>query len=488
MRDTQKHFHDIGNTQRKYSGTPRQGPSRGRRGTGVFAMNVSFPFPRNLPTLLGVALFAAMTWPSTAHAATRTVTNCNDTGAGSLRNAIAGAASGDTIDLRSLTCSRIVLAGQIEIPQQDLVLLGPGRFALSIDGNRVDRVFAHSGTGRLFIDRVSIAYGNKEGPEYERGGCIDSLGTVQLRRSRVHHCRVWVEDAIEGQTNGGGIIAPTVILDRSSVFSNIAGQKGNGGGVTANTVTLYRSQVYGNAVQGEGGGIQGGMVTATYSLVHGNDARLGGGISARELHLNKSTVSANRALERPFLGPGESEAGGIYLNQFASPATRSTIVDSTISGNSAYHYSAGQLAGEVLVYNSTITGNLENAPDVADMGTCQGSGALYAPTLRLESTIVAGNHCTLPGSLDIAPGSTVSGRRNLIGTSAVAVPGDSIRTNDPRLAPLAEYGGPTRTHLPLADSPALDRGSNPLNREFDQRGTGFPRVKGPAPDIGSIER
>lgn len=444
------------------------------------------PFFHSLP--YSALALAAMAWPPQAQAATRTVANCNDSGAGSLRAMITGAASGDTIDLRSLTCSRIVLSGQIGIPQQDLNLLGPGRFALTIDGNRAGRVFAHGGTGRLLIDRVSIAYGNKEGPEYERGGCIDSLGTVVLRRSRVHHCRVWVEDAIEGQTNGGGIVAPRVVLDRSSVFSNIAGQKGHGGGVSSSTVTLYLSQVYGNAVQGQGGGIQGGVVTATYSLVHGNDARLGAGIAADEVHLNKSTISANRALPRPFLGPGESEAGGIYLSQFPLPARRSTIVDSTISGNSAYDYSAGQLAGEVLIYNSTITGNLENAPDIADMGTCQGTGALYAPTLRLESTIVSGNRCTLPGSFDIAPGTTVSGRRNMIGTSAVPVPADSIRTTNPRLAPLAEYGGPIRTHLPLADSQAIDRGSNPLNREFDQRGPGFPRVKGAAADIGSTER
>jgi hypothetical protein len=230
------------------------------------------------------------------------------------------------------------------------------------------------------------------------------------------------------------------------------------------------------------------VVTATYSLVHGNNARLGGGISAAEVHLNKVTISANHALERPFLGPMASEAGGIYLNQYSSPARRSTIADSTISGNTAYDYSAGQLAGDVLIYNSTITDNLENEPDWADGGVCLGTGALYAPMLRLESTIVSGNRCTLPGALDIAPSTTLSGRRNLIGISAVAVPADNLRVTDPRLAPLAENGGPTRTHLPLSDSLAIDRGSNPLNREFDQRGPGFPRVKGPGPDIGAVER
>jgi hypothetical protein len=40
----------------------------------------------------------------------------------------------------------------------------------------------------------------------------------------------------------------------------------------------------------------------------------------------------------------------------------------------------------------------------------------------------------------------------------------------------------------LSDSPALDRGSNVLGREYDQRGPGFSRVKGAAADIGSVER
>jgi hypothetical protein len=57
-----------------------------------------------------------------------------------------------------------------------------------------------------------------------------------------------------------------------------------------------------------------------------------------------------------------------------------------------------------------------------------------------------------------------------------------------RVAPLAYYGGETRTHMLLADSPARGRGSNVLRLEYDQRGYGFPRVKGTAPDIGSVER
>lgn len=89
-----------------------------------------------------VSLLLAAAVPHQAVAATIRVTNCNDAGAGSLRAAVAVAASGDTIDLRSLTCSRITLAsGRIVLPQDDLSLLGPGRLALTVSA----REAAHPG-------------------------------------------------------------------------------------------------------------------------------------------------------------------------------------------------------------------------------------------------------------------------------------------------------------------------------------------------------
>ena len=97
---------------------------------------------------------------SGAHAATRLVTNCNDSGAGSLRNAVASALSGDTIDLRSLSCTRIVLtSGEIGIPQSDLTVLGRSRDALAIDGHQIFRVFRHTGTGTLRIRHVTVGLG-----------------------------------------------------------------------------------------------------------------------------------------------------------------------------------------------------------------------------------------------------------------------------------------------------------------------------------------
>jgi hypothetical protein len=55
------------------------------------------------------------------------------------------------------------------------------------------------------------------------------------------------------------------------------------------------------------------------------------------------------------------------------------------------------------------------------------------------------------------------------------------------LLPLADNGGPTRTHALRAGSPAEDAGNNASGDPSDQRGTGFPRVIGPSADIGAFE-
>ena len=59
---------------------------------------------------------------------------------------------------------------------------------------------------------------------------------------------------------------------------------------------------------------------------------------------------------------------------------------------------------------------------------------------------------------------------------------------DPKLGPLQDNGGPTFTRLPLAGSPAIDKGlPGGTPPEFDQRGTGFPRVIGARVDVGAVE-
>ena len=427
---------------------------------------------------LAALLAAAAFFPfNAAHAATRRVTTCVDGGFGSLRDALRIAVSGDTIDMTGLTCSRITLTrGQLRMPQTNLTLIGPGRFALTIDGANATQMFSHSGNGTLRIDRMSIANGRQVGAGVT-GACVFSMGRIELIRSRVHHCAAVADNALEPFATGGAVYAwQEVSLSRSAVFSSSATD--SGGGITSPRVTLYYSQVYGNEA-GEGGGISTGELVATYSLIHGNrSSGNGAGVWANAITVNKSTVSNNVSR----FGSG----GGIYSTQ----NVRKLIIDSTISGNSAS--SAGALyvpSGDTSIINSTVV--LNHDVQTSPGQPCIGAIDAGPRALHVESSILALSTCNTGPAYDIGGLAAfpypVIGKNNLIGSSRMAVPPDTISA-DPRIAPLAENGGSTRTHMLLADSPAINRGNNDFDREFDQRGPGFPRVKGAFPDIGSIER
>ncbi|MFN2135666.1 MAG: choice-of-anchor Q domain-containing protein, partial [Candidatus Promineifilaceae bacterium] len=60
------------------------------------------------------------------------------------------------------------------------------------------------------------------------------------------------------------------------------------------------------------------------------------------------------------------------------------------------------------------------------------------------------------------------------------------RFSDAKLGPLADHGGSTLTHMPLAGSPLIDRGIAVDTPSVDQRG--LPRPSGAGVDIGSVER
>ena len=181
---------------------------------------------------------------------------------------------------------------------------------------------------------------------------------------------------------------------------------------------------------------------------------------------------------------GSPLGGGIY----ALGSGKRPIVDSTLSGNAAAYGTAFHMQGDVVVSNSTIAFNVAIDGDDPQIPPCDGRGAIWGGTLTLRSTIVANNTCFDGIGLDVARDApAIVGSNNLIVNADVAVPPDTIAA-DPRLAPLGYNGGPSRTHMLLSDSPAISQGSNFYNRTYDQRGPGFPRVKGAFPDIGAIER
>src|SRR5438876_8223193 len=84
-------------------------------------------------------LFAALASVQNLHAATITVTSTADSGAGSLRAALASASDGDTIDF-SVTGTITLTSGELLVGKS-VTISGPGAANLAVNGNAAGRVF-----------------------------------------------------------------------------------------------------------------------------------------------------------------------------------------------------------------------------------------------------------------------------------------------------------------------------------------------------------
>ncbi|MEP7044197.1 MAG: choice-of-anchor Q domain-containing protein [Dokdonella sp.] len=408
------------------------------------------------------------------------VTNCDDSGPGSLRDAVVNAVAQDAIDVSQLPCadSTITLtSGAIPVTAADLVISGvpllraPGDAAHApapagvfappiIDGNGTDRIFDHSGTGHLYLDNLKLRHGVALGG----GGCVRSTGSLTMFSITASGCSA--NEFNFGDASGGGISVD------GSVYMNTSHISGN----TANGVSFVRG----------GGLFVGGSLMMKFSTISGNSAiaaaggyGFGGGLYAGSVaNLGYSTISGNSA----------KDGGGVAL--FAADGSTLSIVDCTISGNSGaiggmlVSTAALQMASTTIAFNtSTVAG-----------GT---GGLALGRTSNLQSTLIAHN-LSPDGPSDVAAdcgmakcSQAVEGANNLFMAATLTVPPDTLST-DPLLLGLTDNGGPTQTHALAANSPAIDHGNalglggtSPVNS--DQRYYGYGRVVGISADIGAFE-
>ena len=220
---------------------------------------------------------------------TLTVTNTNDSGFGSLRDAIANAVSGDTINF-SVT-GTITLASTLTI-NTSLTITGAGAPNVAISGNNSVQAFSISGGTTVTISGLTIQNGNNTGGGTYgsvAGGGIYNAGTLTLSNSTVSGNTVSATGSgYYVSVYGGGIYnAGTLALSNSTISGNTANGGGNdyyggvtGGGIfNAGTLTLSNSTISGNTATSandfygsvSGGGISnGGTLTVKNSIVANN--------------------------------------------------------------------------------------------------------------------------------------------------------------------------------------------------------------------------
>lgn len=397
---------------------------------------------------------------SVVPANTLSVTSCVDDGStGTLRQVVASAADGDTVDLSTSFCSIITLSrGEIPVAINNLTLTGS--VVQGIDAANNSRVLHHTGVGILEIDYLTLTGGKyTSNAGSALGGCVLSGGTVKLFDATIKGCTV--EATGSGSffnAAGAGIWAQNVLLSHSQVTGNTAIATNDsrntalGGGIYAKSnFTGDHSTISGNVVSGSSG-----------ARGFGGGAFAGGTATIRH-----SVIDTNQSSDYE---------GGLSLQAYSSGGT-DLIETSTISGNSAK--SIGGLAvfnATLQLYNSTIAFNSSTTRQAVYLG---GNATIVSSIIAKNTSASTFQDLYEKGALD------GFSRNNLIVSSNKA-PADTIRT-DPQLAPLAYHGGVTRTHALNPLSPAVDNGlATTSGGSTDQRDDS--RSVGAAPDIGAYER
>ncbi len=213
-------------------------------------------FPAS-PVAIVTLLFAAIASVQSVHAATLVVTTTADSGAGSLRDTIAAASDGDTIQFdAALNGQTITLTSAELLIDKNLTIDGPGANQLTVQrstatGTPAFRIFNASGPFDVTIAGLTIANGSA--PDAGGGGIGSSALTLTIA-----HC------VISG--NSARAVA---------VFIALA-NRGN-----LSTVSIANCTISGNSAA-SGGGIlndgptgityRGSVLTITNSTISGNVA------------------------------------------------------------------------------------------------------------------------------------------------------------------------------------------------------------------------
>jgi predicted outer membrane repeat protein len=198
----------------------------------------------------------------------------------------------------------------------------------------------------------------------------------------------------------------------------------------------------------------GGTLTVQSSIFTGNTAGSGGGIydnGANATTVTNSTLTGNSA---------GAQGGAIYTTN-SGPGL--TGINLTVVAN-------GARDGSNIFFNSVTTGGFQNTIVAAPNGpgrNCDDSSG--APPVSLGHNLEDDSGSVAPPSCNFTAASDLTG---------VA----------PKLGPLANNGGPTKTMALLAGSPAINAGATVKAVKTDQRGGSRPQPAGGAYDIGAYER
>ena len=392
--------------------------------------------------------------------------------------------------------------GELAI-NQSMAIAGPGAKVLAVSGNGSSRVFKVT-AGTVGISGLKIVNGRVIGltgtPGVIPGGVGgtggEAVGAGICNQGQLTLVDCWItENAAIGGTGGlGGFTNATFILAGKG---GVGGTAKGAGIYSSNGLALSGCTVSGNTAGGGSGGKGGnGLSFNFFDGAQGGagGTGTGGGVFSAGIvfNLTNCTISGNTATGGTGGEGGEDRgnggAGGVGTAGGIA-ATGLNAAGCTITENSAISGVGGPVEG--------VMGARGPA------GSAIGGGVANSNFNSIFNSLIARN--SSPVSPDYA-GDLTSYGYNLVGIRDQA--GNFTNTGDqagssgsplhPVLAPLANYGGETPTHPPLAGSPAIDKGRSGVfapTLTTDQRGRprpfDIPEIDKPSggdhTDVGAVE-
>ncbi|BAY45532.1 hypothetical protein SAMD00079811_31360 [Scytonema sp. HK-05] len=444
---------------------------------------------------------------------TITVSSTADNGAGSLRDAIAQAKSGDTIQFGSNLAKQTITltSGQLTV-NKDLTIDGAGASGLTISGNNASRIFDVPTPGSSFTLRnLTLANGKATGDwENGAGGAIRTVSGDKLTTLNVENSK-FVNNSASGAGGGaiwGGFNTANTIT--GSVFEgndSTAGKSERGGGaiaVNGNSALTVKNSDFTNNKGTNGGAINTVLskLTVEDSTFRNNDSTAGGPIGPHTIGYGGAiyTDGANASGANYDHGPvggtitirnsefesnkAAGQGGGLFL--YAYPPDKIIVENSTIAKNELIEDSRGDSLGgglrignaEFTVNNTTFSENRalqqggglwigEEAPGTISESTFTGNraestdgtnglgGAIsfanYSNPITIDDTTIADNYAGFQGGAISGGGSSTTVKDS---TFANNVAGNDWNIKNQVTDQLIDGGGNTQWPAKNANDPS----------------------------------